>query len=162
MTAKELRQFLDYDPETGIFTRKKTLSNNTPKTVGGPDGDYWKISVCGRRVRAHRLAWLWMTGEWPKGVIDHRDGDGRNNCWSNLRDVSQRENMLNQKRRSTNKSGVMGVTWSKTEARWIAQIMAEGRNLRLGSFKSKADAIRVRKTAERRLGFHPNHDRVTV
>jgi hypothetical protein len=94
LTAERLRELLDYDPETGVFTRRITTGRNRrwkagDKVSGRPSATtgYLGIGIGKRRYAAHRLAWLWMTGEWPKNLMDHRDCDRTNNRWVNLREV---------------------------------------------------------------------------
>lgn len=88
LTAERLRELLDYDPQTGIFTRRIALTSSV--TVGEVAGTrnvhgYWQIKADGRLYLSHVLAWLWMTGEWPKRRLRFRNGDGFDTRWGNLR-----------------------------------------------------------------------------
>lgn len=159
-TFEEVDDVLHCDDETGLLIRKKRTSNSVQiGDIAGnkhPNG-YIGISVNGDHYPAHRIVWLLKTGEWPNGDIDHIDGDRSNNRFENLRQVDRRTNSRNQKLRSTNKSGVMGVHWNSRYERWIAQINDENGRKHLGFFVSKDDAIAARKAAEVALGYHPNH-----
>lgn len=103
-----LKSILDYEPETGIFRWKIVKRGWRGKTIAFPgdraghierDG-YWRISIDGKFYLMHRLAWLWMTGDWPEIVIDHKDRDKGNNKWANLRDATYSENSRNSSRRT--------------------------------------------------------------
>jgi hypothetical protein len=108
VTHEQLRAHLRYEPETGQFTRLIRTSQNT--RVGDIAGckqnaGYWVINLLGRPYLAHRLAWLYMTGQWPH-EIDHIDGDRLNNRWSNLRNVTRQTN--NENRRAANRNSRTG------------------------------------------------------
>jgi hypothetical protein len=103
--------------------------------------DYVLISVNERLYRAHRLAWLYTTGQWPAHVIDHIDGDAGNNRLANLREVTTAENIRNQRRRGNNTSGYKGVSFAPGRRKcWHAQIMLDGRQHHLGFYADVADA----------------------
>ena len=89
-----------------------------------------------------------MNGYFPENEIDHKDGDGRNNKWDNLREVSIVCNAQNCKIRSTNKSGFPGVSYSKYKKKWIAQATLNGKNKNLGLYANKIDAALARLTWE--------------
>ena len=164
ISREEVVRLLDYDEFTGIFTWK-TRPNRRIK-VGSEAGtvkvdrngkSYRYVQVNGRKYYCHRLAWLILTGEFPEDQIDHIDGNGLSNASSNLRAVSNAENGKNQRKPVTNTSGVIGVHWYKPYAKWMAYIKLNGRRKHLGYFDDFADAVAVRKKAERTRGFHPNH-----
>lgn len=106
---------------------------------------------------AHRVAWALFYGEWPQGEIDHIDGNGLNNRIDNLRVVDKSGNMRNQRRKTNNKSGATGVQVRK--GKWFAYIHNGGKQVALGTFDCKRDAIAARKIAEQRYGYHENHGR---
>lgn len=121
LTFERLNELLEYNPDTGVFSR---LISNRRWKAGEPvgsvaGGGYVILKLDGVKYYAHRLAWLYMTGEWPKQNIDHRDGDKANNRFTNLRDVGQSENLLNLHRPNAgNTSGFLGV--SPCGKRWAA------------------------------------------
>jgi hypothetical protein len=142
LTADKLKELLCYDPATGIFTRA-TACRCAGKVAGTPDKDgYCQISIGPRSSRmlckAHRLAWLYMTGEWPSLDIDHVNGITGDNRWSNLRLATQKLNNANSKRRKDNKSGFKGVHWYSKRKMWRAQITIDGKNVNLGYFDDPA------------------------
>lgn len=85
---------------------------------------------------AHRLAWLYMTGEWPRQEIDHIDGDRANNKWLNLRDVDHATNMQNRRvAQSNNVGGFLGVS-RRAESIHIAYVGTKY----IGSFRTPEEA----------------------
>jgi hypothetical protein len=155
MDRTTLTAHIHYDPVTGVFTRRRKWGSKPAGSVIGclsPQG-YWQIGVCGRTYAAHRLAWLYMTGDWPAGDIDHINRTRADNRFTNLRAVSRSENLQNARRRDNNTSGYTGVSWSKSKKRWRANIMVLGRPLNLGYFKNIADAVAAREKAASQL--HP-------
>lgn len=138
MDQVELKTLLHYDPDTGQF---HWLGGGGRRVRHGARAGFtntlgYRIIVV-KRVRraAHRLAWLYVYGTLPKGVIDHINGDPSDNRISNLRDVPQKENVWNIKGpKKNNKSGFLGV--SKKDKRWRATIMANGKLHYLGKFDS--------------------------
>lgn len=162
LSSARLRELMDYDPLTGEFTWKGRVGRgaNCRTAYGTKAGHkngkgYVVISVDGLRgVKAHRLAWLYMTGEWPSKQIDHIDNVRHNNAWGNLRQASQFENSQNQRKPSkNNKSGYLGVTWDGKAQKWAATICVNGRNKRLGRHKTAIAAHSAYMEAKRI--YHP-------
>ena len=104
----------------------------------------------GRKVRLNRyLMGLTNTDIYTtEQVVDHINGDSMDNRKSNLRICTQADNMKNQKKSKKNTSGHKGVCWASREKRWIAYIKVDGKNITLGYFKNKEDAINARLKAE--------------
>lgn len=149
LSAAHVRLMLDYNPETGVFTWRKRprehfktshdcLAWNTryegSKAGSRKSNGYLDISIDGIRYLAHRMAWLWMTGEWPTHEVDHRDRDKLNNCWANLRAATRRENECNKLPSSKNTSGHKGVSWKKQRRKWQVCIGVDGKRIHLGVF----------------------------
>ncbi len=154
--AGELRRSLSYCPETGQFTRistKRASDYGVGKVVGSPDGcGYSRVWLAGKLRKAHRLAWLYMTGEWPSGDIDHINGDGLDNRWCNLRAVDHKTNVENQRKaRKDNKRGMLGVTWHKSSEQWRARITVNGKQKHLGVFDSAELAHETYLAAKRQV-----------
>jgi hypothetical protein len=143
VSLERLRQLLDYDPETGIFTRRITTSSRALKgtKAGRNNGNgYLRIMIDGYTDYAHRLAWFHFYGEWPEFEIDHIDGNGKNNRILNLRDGTHAENFQNLSIRNTNKSGRTGVSWSKLHSKWEAYIWVNSKKKHLGLFDDLNEA----------------------
>jgi hypothetical protein len=156
LTQAKLKEVLHYDPETGDFTwRKKGEKRAGCTTSHG----YQRIILARKEYKSHRLAWLYVYGEFPKEQIDHINGVRDDNRIKNLRPVSNTENTKNGKRRCTNTSGVTGVCWFKLNKCWGAYINADGKRVFLGLFEDLILAVAARKSAERQYEYHPNHGR---
>ena len=159
--AKQVRTLFSYDPETGIVTnstgRGRASNGCESGTVHlcGPTGGnkaYRRVRLDGKLIYTHRIIWVMMTGKQPN-VIDHKDGNGLNNKWENLRNVDQKTNGKNQKIHNTNTSGTSGVSYRTENGKWRARIMVNQNQINLGTFHDKSDAILARKLAEQKYGF---------
>ncbi|MFZ2541849.1 MAG: HNH endonuclease [Gallionella sp.] len=146
LTQTRLKQLLDYNPETGVFTRRVVISNRTK--VGDVAGTlnakgYIIIRVDGKQYLAHRLAWLCAQGEFPPNEIDHINGIKTDNRICNLRAATRSENAMNQNMNARNTSGFKGVSWSKLRQKWYAHCQVNGKKHYLGCFDTaeKASAI---------------------
>ena len=137
LTAERLREVISYDPNTGEFIWIATLSN-AAKAGTRPSyhsKGYLCIKIDGKLYKAHRLAWLFMTGDFPPRLIDHINGIRDDNRFSNLREATKSENQQNLKRaQANNKSGFLGVYASY--GKWRAAITLDGKLTHIGSFKT--------------------------
>lgn len=143
LTPERLREILYYEETTGLFLPRKSRKGRKPKglRIGWrKPGGYIMITIDGSAYRAHRLAWLYIHGEWPSMHLDHIDGDTSNNRISNLRLASVAENMANAKRPRTNTSGYKGVSWHRGAKKWTARMKANGTSHYLGLFATAEEA----------------------
>lgn len=131
LTHAEIRN-LTYDPETGFFYR------NGRRTGTINARGYRVINMQGTVQLEHRLAWKFLTGNWPTAVIDHVNGDCGDNRAVNLRATTQSNNLLNRHAKSTNASGYAGVYPKR--GRWLAKLVVNGVTRYLGTFDSPQDA----------------------
>lgn len=138
LTCERLREILSYDPDTGIFTWKVAVSKVKAGAVAGcNDGQgYLRIKIDGRNYKSHRLAWLYMTGEWPKEQVDHVNGSRGDNRFENLREAAHAENLWNSGKRVDNTSGFKGVFFDTQARKWRALIGIKGKQKSLGRFTS--------------------------
>lgn len=168
LTPEYLKEVLYYDPETGLFTWIKRLSRGAKiGDIAGCTATHCKakkkyivIGIKNKVYLAHRLAWFYMTGKWPKEQIDHADGNGLNNKWDNISESTHAQNCKNVRLRTDNISGCSGVCWHKLSGKWRARISVNKKELSLGLFENKKDAIESRKAAEKKYGYHENHGQV--
>ena len=161
ITQTELKQQLHYNPDTGIFTRlvAKCRRFKAGDIAGclSPNG-YILIGINGKLYRAHRLAWLYVYGKFPKDQIDHINGIKSDNRIANLRESTHAENMQNEiKPRSNNTSGYLGVSWDKNRGNFVTSISINGKNKHLGYFEIAAEAHQVYLEAKR-----ANHEFCTI
>jgi|SRR5690554_3484839 len=169
----EIKRKLKYDENTGniwwvkveVFDQYDKMYNTTiAGNLAGyerPDG-YIYIKIKGKSYAAHSIAWFLHYGMWPDKILDHEDQNKSNNRISNLRQCSFSENSRNQKLRSTNKSGVVGVHFCKSTKKWVSQIYDNGVQKHLGRFSTKAEAIQARLDKQNELKYHKNHGRASV
>ena len=152
LTAEYLRSVLHYDPETGIFTRKVSTSRSVKvgDVAGCSNGDgYLRLWLQSRLYLAHRLAWLYVYGEWPEDQLDHINRIRTDNRIANLREVSHKQNGQNRSKSSNNTSGHPGTYWLKQNSKWQAGITHNQKNIYLGCFNTIEEALSARKAAEK-------------
>lgn len=141
LTADRLRELLNYDPGTGVFTRKVGRAGNAKEgEVAGYRSrkGYRVIKIDCRPYKAHRLAWLYETGAWPADLIDHINGIKDDNRFVNLREATNAENIQNAKRFKSNSSGFKGVSFLR--GRWSSRIRIGGKSKWLGWFYTPEEA----------------------
>ena len=153
---------IHYEPDTGKLIWKDYAGNRCVKPL--TEAGYIHntlgcryVQVDKKLYKAHRLIWLWYYGGWPENHIDHINHNPSDNRICNLRDVTHIENHKNTSRRGSNKSGFTGVSFYKRDKNWQAYINVDTKRIHLGKFKNKEDAIKVRKEAEIKYGYHENH-----
>ncbi len=152
LTHKRLREVLNYDPLTGIFTWCGSKPGSQGRTVAGStSGTYVRITVDDVSYRAHRLAWFWMTGSWPKEFMDHVDLNKHNNAWSNLREATKSQNHANRPALSTNKSGIKGAYFDPVRRDWQSAIRKDGKTVALGHFRTANEAHAAYCSAAKKL-----------
>lgn len=136
------KKALEYDPKTGFFLWKEPGIKRMVGVVAGTErgNGYWSISV-NKSVRyAHRAAFAWVNGRWPKGQIDHINGNKKDNRIANLREATSQQNTANSKRRSDNTSGFKGVRKARLPGKWWAYIYVNGKDIYLGTYESPESA----------------------
>ena len=177
VTPEILRELLHYEPETGSFIWKRRdrkwfksdrsfgwwnkryagkVTADRPNKYG-----YKVVTLLDFKFHASRVAYAHHHGHWPEHSIDHVNGVTTDDRISNLRDVDNLTNQQNLPISKLNKSGVMGVFWHKSNKKWRATIRVNKKQINLGAYDDFDEAVSVRREAERKYGFHPNHGRPT-
>lgn len=142
LNQEQLKLILHYNPDTGVFTYlKKNTRNNIGDIAGKNNKRYPSIYIDGKNYLVHRLAFLYMNGEWPKKEIDHINRVKSDNRWANLRECTHAENQMNVGITSRNKSGYKGIIYRAYCDCWQAIISVNKKRISLGFFKNKEDAI---------------------
>jgi hypothetical protein len=180
---KQLRELIRLEPETGlIFWQMRVVESflcvdggyakracsrwNSyvagTEALAAINGGYKRGTLLGKPFHAHRVVWALFYGEWCSTNIDHINGDKSDNRPSNLRAATHEANSRNQKLRSSNTSGVMGVSWNEANKAWIVRINAEGERKYLGKFQDFDAAVDARKRAEIQYGYDPTHGRLAA
>lgn len=166
LTAERLREVVDYDPDTGVFIRKVRLAQRHQVgdradfvVTGGHLKDYRRVSLFSERFLAHRLAWLYVHGEWPKHDIDHINGDKGDNRIANLRDVPNAINRQNMRRARSDSltSRYLGVHYHLKGKKWRARIQVNGKCIQVGMFDTEEAAHAAYVEAKRLI-----HDGCTI
>ena len=137
ITANRLRQLLDYDADTGVFTWREPRGVRSHSVAGSIDNHgYRKIKINGRCYKAHRLlAWPHVHGEWPSGEIDHANGNKADNPIRNLRIAiaTPSQNNWNRAPTSRNSTGFKGVQRSGG-GKFRALATVDGKQVYLGRY----------------------------
>lgn len=155
LTIEYLKSVLHYNPLTGDFTWLKKLSGTgMPGSKAGctknTDG-YIQIQIDNKKYRAHRLAWFYMTGKFPKKHIDHINHNRIDNRICNLRECTDSTNQANRRIGRNNTSGIKGVRWDKYKEKWEARIKKNGIPHYLGYYDEKEEAHKAYIKAAKRL-----------
>lgn len=141
ITQEYLQSIIDYNINTGEFYwKKQKQGRKISKIINTLDRrGYVVIKIDRVQYLAHRLAWLYMTGEWPENEIDHKDLNKSNNKWENLREANRQENNRNRRMPKNNTTGFKGVY--KVRDKYIARIQHNGIKFNLGTYGTKEEAF---------------------
>jgi len=142
ITQKYLKSILNYNEKTGDFIWVNTHKNTSfmlNKIAGNLDShNYIIIRINKKAYKAHRLAWLYVYGEWPKNYIDHINGIRNDNRIENLQDVTKRKNQQNQKLHR--QGNLVGASYHKASNKWQARILINGIRIYLGLYNTELEA----------------------
>lgn len=143
ITHEELVNTLSYDESTGVFTWLKTNSNAAAngKGAGTINKGYVYITINKVKYLAHRLAWFYVNKEWPSSHLDHINNNRSDNRICNIREATPRQNAMNVSISKSNKTGYHGVHFDAAMEAWKAAVKKDRKNIHLGFFRSKDDAI---------------------
>ena len=162
MDYETANKYFTYDSETGILLNR--VNRGSQAKSGEEAGHvhrtgYRVVKVQNIDYLVHRVIWLMVNKIWPSET-DHINGVKIDNKISNLREVTSSENNRNRPLPKNNKSGIIGVRWHEKLGKWQVQIMVNRATTHLGITDNLLDAACLRKTAEIKHGYHPNHGRL--
>lgn len=154
ISQSKLHSIFNYNIDTGLFTYK--VNKNRQARIGDVAGrttskGYTQITIDGKTYVAHKLAFLYEKGYYPEKQIDHKNRVKTDNRLSNLKEVTQFENMKNLNKRQDNTSGKAGV--ARKGKNWQSYINVNLKRIYLGVFKEYSDAVKARIDAEVKYGF---------
>lgn len=175
LNSSQLNQLLSYNPVTGVLTwrfrsrewfqtlnafrRWNTMFANKQAFTNIDEDGYLRSKICNIDYKAHQVIWCMCFGYYPP-MVDHEDGNRRNNILINLRQATPVQNARNTKRPKHNTSTVTGVCWHNKINKWWARISHQQKRIDLGFYDNFDDAVAARKNAEVRYGYHANHGRI--
>lgn len=151
LTQARLKELLDYNPETGVFTWRVSRHHRVRAgaRAGSLSHNYNYVRIDGRLYKSSRLAWLYVTGNWPAKEIDHKNRVSHDDRWINLREATRAQNVHNRGLSRDNTSGAKGVI--RVGGRWRARLYTGCVHLHLGYFASREDAAAAYRDAALRL-----------
>jgi hypothetical protein len=161
MNYELFNEWFVYDPETGELRWKKDKGRKIKRgrLAGSISNGYVVTYIDHKKYCVHRIAWTLYYGAPPDNEIDHINGVRNDNRISNLRVVTTQENAQNAKLYCTNSTGVCGVVYRARDKAWRARVTVNYRTIELGLRADFFEAVALRKAAEKKYGFHPNHGR---
>lgn len=141
-----LRSLFNYNPETGLLSRRTSAGGCSIGTaVGYTDSrGYVKTRINKIEYKVHRIIWTWMTGDDPGDLdVDHKNLNRTDNCWDNLRLLNRSQNKANNKGYKNNSTGIKGVSWISSKNKWRVSRRLNGKYIHLGLFNSLEEAATV-------------------
>jgi len=159
ITADYVRSILDYDPATGIFRwkhRTDIRACDNARMIGKIAGSldkkgYRRIIINRRNYAAHRLAWLYTTGEWPIDEVDHKNLNKDDNRFKEIREATSSDNGCNRQTRADSGTQLRGIYLDKRYGGYVVKIQRHGKRIYLGTVSTAKEAIAVYATAAEKL-----------
>lgn len=150
LTQERLQERLSYDPSTGEFRTRYAVKQVPAGAIAGSASSkgYWRIKIDNREYAAHRLAWLYVHGEFPPGDLDHRNRVRSDNRIGNLRLANKSQNGQNRSKASSASAAYLGVTFHQRAQKWQAAIGSQGRVHYLGLYATPEAASAAYKKAK--------------
>lgn len=153
-----LKVWITYDPDSGIVrwrrdSRYTKAGERADKTFFNKQNNYWysRIALCGQHYATATIIWVYVTGRFPKTLVDHKDLDATNNRWTNLREATQSQNVANQRLSNRNTSGFKNVYWSKRKRKWHVLCKLNNKTKSLGHFDCLFAAVRTARLKAREI-----------
>lgn len=160
LTADRVRDLFDYDPATGVFSRKQPVANQHAGGLVGCVGKrgYFVAHIDGRIQYLHRVAWLYMTGAWPTAKLDHKNRIKTDNSWGNLRLASDSQNATNSTWAGRSNTGERGVYWCTRTSKYVAEVRHRRKRVLCKRFATLDEAVAAAKaTREKYHGEFASH-----
>ena len=150
--AQKLCELYIYEPETGRIIRRAPRGMHKVGTIAGSfdRNKYVRLTIQGVNVFVHRAAFVFMTGDWPEGMVDHANGNPSDNRWCNIRVATPEQNSRNCKVGHNSQSGIRGVRHRPDTSKsrpWEVRIKYKGKFIYIGRYASKEEAIAARYAA---------------
>lgn len=157
LTQERLCHLFDYFPDTGVFIRKKQISNCAVGTKAGSINSkgYIVLSIDGKRYYAHRLVWLYVHGYLPEQELDHINRIKNDNRLCNLRLAFRYQNLQNRTAYCNNTTGLKGASFNERKNKYVSQIKINGKTKHIGYFDNAIDAHKAYKEAS--IKFHTHN-----
>jgi len=158
ITKEILHQYFEY--KDGVLYWKLSVSNNVKASYKAGctnNNGYTIIKLFKKYIYAHRAIFM-MFNDYVPNIVDHIDGNARNNRIENLRDTSKAQNAWNSKLHKNNSSGIRGVSWNKQTGKWKAEIRANGQCYFLGRFSTLESAKKAIDLARNK--YHGKYARI--
>ena len=153
VSQERVKELFDYNHKTGslVWRVDRTRGVKAGDPAGGLDREgYLQVGIDGWVYRLHRICFLHYYGYLPS-KLDHINRCKTDNNISNLRSVTNSQNMKNRTSSSKSSSDYLGVSWKNKEQKWVASIQSNKVPYYLGSFKSETDAAKAYNDAAIRL-----------
>lgn len=152
ITPEYVAEHFAYNPDTGVITRKKSRYAN--KVGTNPCRDrlgYLIVGIKQNNFFAHRIAWVIHYGKWPEKLIDHINGDKKDNRISNLREATYAQNIYNNHSPVKSATGYRGVAKNRSGSKYVARIKINRKLVVLGSFDTPEEAYEAYKTKAKEI-----------
>lgn len=158
ITQAKLKEVLDYNPKTGVLKYKVDTLRNSKGDIAtyNHTGGYESVSINTKNYLAHRIIYMYMTGEMPE-FIDHINHNRKDNRWVNLRNVTFLENNTNTSLSTNSTSKLNGVSLHKPTGKYRAYINKDYKQIHLGLYNSIEEAKDAREQANKIHNYHTNH-----
>lgn len=155
-SQEQLKALFIYNARTGVLMWRASRGTAKAGTEAGwlHASGYVYVGLNGRSYKAHRLAWMYVYGKDPQGLLDHKNRDKTDNRICNLRVVTDGQSNQNKQVYRNNQTGHKGVGWHAPRKRWRVRIQHEGRVLLVGYYPTLEHAVAARRAAEHRLHTH--------
>jgi hypothetical protein len=156
LSYADFDELLSYDKEIGkIYQKKKRPKISVGSEAGTitPFGHRY-VQLFGRKYPIHHLVWLFETKSFPEKFLDHKDGNPINNKFSNLREVTTKQNTENRGKQKNNKTGFKGVSFNCRLQKYVAQIQHNSKTIYLGVYKTPEEASFMYQSVAKELFSH--------